>query len=119
MSFPRIVYAIVHNKTKRIYIGSSEQVSSRINNHICSLRRGKHPVELMQSDFNEYGEDYSFYQLDTEPTIYEKDREMYWMNFFRTKDPNFGYNYKDNCSYIQISSFPRLVVKGYKKPTDD
>lgn len=117
MSFPRIVYAIVHNKTKRAYIGSSEQVHTRINKHIYSLRKGVHPVELMQSDFDNYGEDYSFYQLDTEPTVYEKEREMYWMNFFRTKDPQFGYNYKDNCSYIKIESFPKLVVKGYENLT--
>ena len=64
MTKTKIVYAIMHNKTRRIYIGSTERGSHRLKNHLNALRAGKHKNKLMQDDFDKYGEDYSFYQLD-------------------------------------------------------
>ena len=63
MKLPRKVYAIQHNTTKRIYIGSSVDVEARYMNHMYQLRAGKHIVEDMQDDFINYGEDYSLFIL--------------------------------------------------------
>ena len=53
------VYMILHNPTGRMYIGQSTKVEQRIKHHMTMLRAGKHPVEDMQKDFNEFGEDYT------------------------------------------------------------
>lgn len=42
------VYAIQHNKTKRIYIGTSTKPEERYRNHISLLKNKKHKVEAMQ-----------------------------------------------------------------------
>lgn len=113
----RIVYAIRHNKTERIYIGSTERGVWRINDHIRLLRRGKHKNKLMQSDYDEFGEDYSFYRLDLIPTGFQRDRESFWMDVFRTQDPRYGYNQNDRNRFLRITDFPKIDidVEGFHK----
>lgn len=112
-----IVYALQHNVTKRIYIGSTQRGQWRIHDHIRYLRQGKHKNELMQEDYNKYGEDYSFYQLDVIPTTYERYREYFWMNYFNTYDPEFGYNNKDQSKkkQVTITGFPKIDVSMWDK----
>lgn len=54
MKLPRIIYAIQHNVTKRIYVGSSANVENRYWNHMNNLRNHKHNIEDMQSDYDNY-----------------------------------------------------------------
>lgn len=75
MKIPRQVYAIQHNITKKIYIGSSSNVTDRYWNHIYRLRKGKHQNIDMQRDFDEYGENYSLFILDTISNYSERDKE--------------------------------------------
>ena len=111
----KTVYAIQHNKTKRIYIGSSDRLVWRINDHLKKLRNGKHSNELMQKDYNEYGEDYGFYELDFIPIFLHKEREFFWMAFFGTYDKDKGYNYKDQTSKnIKVSDFPSIDLEWIK-----
>lgn len=95
MRLPRKVYAIQHNVTKKIYIGSSHDVDTRYKSHIWALRAGKHSVSDMQEDYDEHGEDYSVFILD-EITSYDKrGLEYEWMRKYNSIDRNYGYNYKD------------------------
>lgn len=91
----RTVYAIRHNVTGRIYIGSSERVKWRIKEHLDSLKNHKCKNPLMQSDFDMFGADYSFKKLDTIRTTFEGWKEYYWMLYFKSNDSAFGYNYRD------------------------
>ena len=96
MDFPRRIYAIQHNATKRIYIGSSKNVNDRYMNHIYRLRSGKHHIEDMQEDFNEYGEDFSLFILDEIKTYAERKKEYEWMRKYNSFKRGIGYNYKDH-----------------------
>lgn len=95
MKFPRVVYAIKHNQTQRMYIGSSSNVDSRIRAHLSMLRTGKHINKSMQDDYNRYGENFSFYELATINSYAEKNKEYEFQKKYKTKDPEFGYNYAD------------------------
>ena len=95
MDFPRVIYRIQHNETGRIYIGSSQDLESRIRSHIYMLRSGTHHNALLQKDFDEYGEDYTVFEIETIDTAKERDREYYWMEKLHTDDPIIGYNGKD------------------------
>ena len=109
---PKIVYAIKHNKTGRIYVGSSERASWRVKDHLNKLRRGSHENELMQQDFDKHGEDYSFYQLDVIPCQQKSNREYFWMMALGTFYEDKGYNYKDPMSKrYKIESFPKLEME--------
>lgn len=101
--FPRTVYAIQHNITKRIYVGSSKDIEKRYWGHMSALRNHKHNVEDMQSDFDEYGEDYSLFVLDEIKEFSERTKEYEWMGRLKSNIRGIGYNYKD-------------LAKTFKKP---
>lgn len=92
---PKIIYAIQHNKTKRIYIGSTRDVDKRYRNHIYQLRKGNHSIEDMQKDFDEFGEDYSLHILDEITTPEERAKEYRYMEEYQSYVRGVGYNYKD------------------------
>lgn len=96
MKFPRKVYAIQHNVTKKIYVGSSNNVENRYLNHIYALRKHKHGVEDLQQDYDEYGEDFSLFILDEINCYEERKKEFEWMKKYNTLTRGVGYNYKDN-----------------------
>lgn len=98
----RKVYAIQHNVTKRIYIGSTTNVDTRYLAHIGALRAGKHKVEDMQADFNEYGEDYSLFVLDEINEFADRIKEYEWMDRYDTFTRGVGYNYKDHAKKSRI-----------------
>lgn len=49
------IYGIRNTITKRVYIGSAENVRSRFSGHLSALLKFKHPNKELQEDFNIYG----------------------------------------------------------------
>ena len=95
MKYPRKVYAIRHNTTNKVYIGSSCNVDRRFLQHLYALRSHGHPVADMQKDFDEHGEDYTMTILDTIKDASESEKEYKWMETYQSFVPNTGYNYQD------------------------
>ena len=120
MNFPRKVYAIRHNKTNRVYVGSSSRVDIRFKEHMTALRNGRHSVEDMQADFDKYGEDYSFTVVDEIATYEERQKEYDWMKKYHSYDKQFGYNYKDYAFRNTIKQETELLkmIKNHPKPAD-
>lgn len=113
---PRMVYLIRHNKTNRIYIGSSSNPERRFKTHLYNLRSGCHIVEDMQSDYNNYGEDYSFLILDEIKTWEEREKEYEWMKKYDSTNRAIGYNYKDHKKlYRKNQSDKRSCIQAIKK----
>lgn len=95
MKFPRKVYAIRHNATNRVYIGSSYHVDKRFYEHLTALKAHRHPVEDMQADYDKYGDDFTLTVLDQIATVAEKNKEYEWMDKNQSYIRGIGYNYKD------------------------
>ena len=95
MDFPRTVYAIKHNKTGRVYIGSSKRPVQRVEQHMSDLRGGRHSVEDMQADFNTYGQDYTVEFLEVITKFSDRSHEYEWMRKYNSGTRGVGYNYKD------------------------
>lgn len=96
MNFPRKIYAIRHNVTNRVYIGSSANVDKRLMKHIYDLRAHKHHIEDMQSDFDQYGENFTFTILEDVFAYEDKRKEYEWMEKYQSHIRGIGYNYKDH-----------------------
>ena len=79
MHIPRTIYAIRHNVTGRVYVGSSAAPIKRIRSHLNALRRGKHNNSAMQSDFDLYGDDYSAFYLGEITRFKERDWFPLWL----------------------------------------
>lgn len=97
MKFPRMIYSITHNPTGRTYVGSSKDAQARIKSHLYALRRGTHPVQDMQADFDTYGEDYTFLELEQINSWEERRKEYDWMVRLESNVKGKGYNYKDKA----------------------
>lgn len=93
--FPRYVYAVQHNITGRIYVGSAKNIADRYKIHLSRLRHGKHENSEMQRDYNEHGENYSVFILAILKRPEENRLEFEWMDKLKTYDPRIGYNQRD------------------------
>ena len=51
------IYQITNKINGKIYIGSTNNLSKRWNNHRSKLRNGKHENDYLQQAWNKYGED--------------------------------------------------------------
>ena len=90
-----------------------------------ALRSGKHPQKQMKTDFNEYGEDYTFYLLH-EGDLNKRDLleiEYLYMTVLKARDPLHGYNLKEetkdhaieDCTVISNDLSKIMVEKAQRK----
>lgn len=79
-----IVYCILNKQNEKRYVGSTVGLYHRKNDHLHRLRNGKHYSELMQKDFNEWGEDSFVIFVLEEVKTNDRDllfsREQYWID---------------------------------------
>jgi uncharacterized protein YjcR len=89
------VYVIQNQVNGKRYVGSAVKFGKRWNVHKSDLRNQRHDSSHLQRAWNKYGEGaFSFIEHElVEPT---KDllleREQFWMDFYKSYDPEFGYN---------------------------
>jgi group I intron endonuclease len=57
------IYKITNETTGRVYIGATCSFVKRKQDHISSLRNGKHKNILIQRDFNKYGKDSFLFEV--------------------------------------------------------
>lgn len=95
MAIPCYVYLLLNTITGKCYVGSSGNPKNRYATHISNLKRNKHSVDDMQSDFNKYGDCFQMILLDTINDVNERPKEYAWMQKLNTTDRRYGYNYKD------------------------
>jgi hypothetical protein len=96
------IYKIENIRTKKIYIGESNDIYQRKNLHYTSLQQEKHQNADMQLDYLLYGIDDFYFEI-IEKIDFRKDmllREKYWINFYNSEYPN-GYNYPKNRKNYQ------------------
>jgi len=95
------IYTITNIINNKIYIGSSNNISSRLIHHKQSLKNNKHNNPYLQKAFNKYGiKNFKFEILEEcqeELLLYI---EQYWINILNTLNVNFGYNIKQPISNI-------------------
>jgi hypothetical protein len=118
------IYAIQHNETGRIYIGITQDLKTRLIGHMTALRRGGHSNPLMQTDFNEYGENYTVFNVEEfdypeypfgdERRNRYLQREREWMKSLNTIDPSVGYN--TNEPWMRGNKHEYEVVEGVPTP---
>lgn len=112
MKLPRKIYAIKHNITNRVYIGSSFHLKERIESHMSRLRNHRHHIEDMQDDFDKYGENYSIEVVDEILCWEDRHKEYEWMEKYSSRIRGVGYNYLDKEGYPQKASELFLTFNG-------
>ena len=102
------IYKLEWLENGRVYIGKSYRPETRKKTHITSLRCGKHPVALLQADYDRYGEAAFVFTVLEEvdrqsvgskngsPQYADSLREKELMIQYKSYLPEYGYNYNDH-----------------------
>jgi len=84
------VYIIFQRSTLRAYVGSSQNVQTRVGQHQRALRQNKHHSKFLQRAWNKHGEcDFGFLPLEYCGRDLRIEREQFWMDFVK---PEFNSN---------------------------
>ena len=90
------IYLLKNKETGRVYVGRTSYPEKRFQIHMSALRGRRHDNELMQADFDMYGESsFEMEIVEERDTLNRSGLEGAWMLKLRTYDKEFGYNYKD------------------------
>ena len=91
------IYQIRNTINNKIYIGSTNNIRKRWNNHRSKLNNRKHENQYLQLAWQKYGE------LAFEFTIIEEvndqnriEREIYYLNEKKSYERDIGYNFDKN-----------------------
>lgn len=106
----RQIYALQHDATKKIYIGTSQNPVDRYRTHMSLLRNGKHKNEDMQSDYDNVGKEFSLFILEEIDTA-SRVKEYEWMRKYKSHVRGRGYNYKDKFAQEGYTSTLDVPLK--------
>ena len=95
MEYPKVVYAMQHRVTKKMYIGITNDLKERYKAHLSLLRNNKHTSAIMQKEYNEHGGLYDLFVLDDVNSYSDRYKEYEWMDYYKSNDKNYGYNAQD------------------------
>lgn len=78
------IYGIVSQKSSGVYIGSSQDIKMRWQQHRSLLLRGKHYNPHLQNAWNKYGKEFFIFEIfeKVEDLANLIDRENFWLQYF-------------------------------------
>jgi len=85
------VYAIVCRANNKFYIGSSVNLSKRINQHKKALENKRHKNPHLQNAYNLFGKN-EFYYLIIDYCLDTLEKEQYWITSTFCYDRKIGFN---------------------------
>ena len=87
------VYSILNEVTNLIYIGSSNSLFHRKNQHFSLLESKKHFNNKLQNAWCKYGKENFSFNIIEECSVEElQEKEQFWINFYQSYKQNQGYN---------------------------
>ena len=106
------IYKIFCVENKKVYIGESRNVFSRLGRHSNDLEKNRHDCFELQNDFNQYGKQaFLFYAFDLGPELAIKlKRKIKEITYIQETDPRFCYNQEKNKKWNFYSQ--KVFIKG-------
>lgn len=87
------IYCIEDTRNYKKYIGQSKDINTRFGGHKSKLKRNCHENQHLQNIYNKYGMDvFNFYVIKECPIDCLDEQETYYIDFYKTINPEFGYN---------------------------
>lgn len=92
------IYKITCLKSKKIYIGSSNDCVQRYNKHIWALKNNRHHNKYLQSAFLKHGEEnFEFEIIESIEENILLEREQFYLDLYKSYDRTIGYNICDKA----------------------
>ena len=118
------IYGIRNNSNSKIYIGSSVNIEKRWRRYKLELKNKTHSNKYLEKSYSKYGEsifDFILLEICTKEVLI--DREMYYIEHYKSLKKEFGYNlmiprqHATMSSAIEYSKILSEASKG-KKPSN-
>ena len=113
------VYAIQCTKNGKLYVGCSCSFDTRIKTHFAELADGRKDYcdgrnsrvkSSWQIDYDNYGRDaFKVYILEDGVSYNDKsERENYWIEYYGSFKPEYGYNIKHRPVFVPVKVEPGM-----------
>jgi group I intron endonuclease len=104
-----VVYLLKNNRNHKFFVGSTNNIKSRMYAHLSALKHQKHSSKTLQSDYNEHGKDCLSIEIAEKCTTRQKAyiAEQRWL------DEHYGKSYCYNASSV---AFGGPIMKGHNHP---
>ena len=92
------IYKIICLSNNKIYIGSSNDIFKRWNEHIWELNNHKHDNKHLQDAWNKYGEEnFKFEIIEECNKDIKLKREQYYLDLYKSYNRDIGFNISKNA----------------------
>lgn len=113
------IYLIKNQTNRKVYVGSSKNIKSRIWHHKNCLKHNRHTNRYLQNAWNKYGENsFEVFKLEYCPIDQLFEREKWWMDLFQSYQDSYGYNIAEvtlNGGPGHSEETKALISEGRKK----
>jgi group I intron endonuclease len=87
------IYKITCKETRKIYIGSAENLLHRYNGHKTDFKRGTHANSYLLNSYLKYGsENFDFELIELAPIDQLLEREQFYLDSTKCYEPDIGFN---------------------------
>lgn len=113
---PSGIYCITNLSNGRKYVGQSQNIYIRRQQHFDELKRGHHKNKMMQADYTANPNCWHWEVLELCGLKELDEKESYWIKTLNSSQPN-GYNqgWQSYGRKIQEPQEKHYKYKGYKK----
>lgn len=101
------IYKIRNKVTNKCYVGQSQHVKKRINEHFRLLEKGCHVNPILQNSYNKYGKSSFSWSLEVD-CVDAKDLDEIENAFLQ------GNAYFDEPTYFNIANTAKVPMRGKK-----
>lgn len=100
------IYCIKNIINNKVYIGKSKNIYYRIRQHLYDLknRRIENENTHLMASWYKYGNDnfeYTILEILNDEELC-REREIYWMKYYKSLDRKYGYNFRQDSSTNMI-----------------
>ena len=93
LNLQSVIYKITNNVNNKIYIGKSSNIKRRLSQYSYMIKFNLLHNSHLQASIIKYGrEKFNFEILEFSNEESLNNREKYWIDFYKSHNPNFGYN---------------------------